>query len=248
MTIFTDKPQPSLDLISDLVMANHILAHLGIVDAFGHVSVRSDQTPDRFLLSRNLAPERVSCDDIVQYRLDGSAVDSQAPKGYLERYIHSAIYSARPDVNAIVHSHSPSVIPFSVSAKTTFKPICHMSGFLSRGVSKFEIRDTAGNASDLLIKDENLGRALAKSLGLSDFVLMRGHGSTTVASSLKLAVYRAYYAENNARLQLQALQLGDPQYLSPQEANTAMESVESQVDRPWNLWCAAVTDCVDRKP
>jgi ribulose-5-phosphate 4-epimerase/fuculose-1-phosphate aldolase len=230
---------PSASLIEDLVAANHILFAQGVVDAFGHVSVRHDQQPDRFLLARNMAPATVAAEDIVQYELDGTPLDANGRRVYLERFIHGSIYRARPDVMAVVHSHSPAVVPFSVSRAARFRPVCHMSGFLGAGAPKFEIRDSAGQGSDMLITSDGLGRALAGSLGSANFVLMRGHGSTTVAPSLKLAVYRAVYAEVNAKLQLQALQLGDPEYLTDEEAKAAAESTEGQVERPWAQWKAA---------
>jgi HCOMODA/2-hydroxy-3-carboxy-muconic semialdehyde decarboxylase len=227
---------PDSALVDDLVAANHILVDEGVLDAFGHVSVRHDQDPECFLLARNMAPGLVRREDILQYALDGTPLDAGDRRVYLERFIHGAIYRARPDVMAVVHSHSPSVVPFSVSRSTRLRAVCHMSGFLGAGSPLFEIRDVAGDASDLLVRDDRLGRALADSLGSASFVLMRGHGSTTVAPSLKLAVYRAFYAEVNAKLQLQAEQLGDPEYLTDGEAQTAMQSTEGQVERPWEIW------------
>jgi ribulose-5-phosphate 4-epimerase/fuculose-1-phosphate aldolase len=235
----SDLIAPAASLIEDLVAANHILFDQGVVDAFGHVSVRHDQQPNRFLLARNMAPGTVTAADILQYELDGTPLDAGDRRVYLERFIHGSIYRARPDVMAVVHSHSPGVVPFSVSRKTRLRPVCHMSGFLGAGAPLFEIRDAVGDGSDMLIRDDGLGRALASSLAGASFVLMRGHGSTTVASSLKLVVYRAVYAEINARLQMQAMQLGDPEYLSAKEAEAAMISTEGQVDRPWALWKAA---------
>jgi ribulose-5-phosphate 4-epimerase/fuculose-1-phosphate aldolase len=226
------------DLIADLVTANHILAHQRVVDAFGHVSARHPEHPDRFLLARNMAPAQVQAQDILTFALDGTPLDAGDRRVYLERFIHGAIFRARPDVMAVVHSHSPAVLPFTVSRRARLQPICHMSGFLGAGAPLFEIREAAGEGSDLLVRDDRLGRALADSLGSASFVLMRGHGSTTVAPSLKLAVYRAVYAEVNARIQAQALQLGDPVYLTPEEAAAAMASTEGQVERPWNLWKA----------
>jgi len=223
-------------LLDDLVAANHILVDEGVLDAFGHVSVRHPGAPDRFLLARNMAPGQVRREDILQFALDGTPLDAGDRRVYLERFIHGSIYRARPDVVAVVHSHSPSVVPFSVSRKARLRPVCHMSGFLGAGAPLFEIRETAGDATDLLVSDDRLGRALADSLGSASFVLMRGHGSTTVAPSLKLVVYRAVYAEVNAKLQIQALQLGDPEYLTPGEAATATANVEGQVERPWALW------------
>jgi ribulose-5-phosphate 4-epimerase/fuculose-1-phosphate aldolase len=224
-------------LIQDLADANRILFHQGVVDAFGHVSVRHDKRPDRFLLARNMAPKQVTPQDILEYELDGTPVDPSGPRGYLERFIHGSIYRARPDVMAVVHSHSSSVVPFTVSRRNRLLPVCHMSGFIGAGGAPlFEIRESAGQGSDLLVRDDRLGRALAQSLGDANLVLMRGHGSTAVAPSLKLVVYRAVYAEINARIQMQAIQLGDPVYLTPEEAQTTMESTEGQVERPWAMW------------
>lgn len=230
---------PSPALLDDLVAANHILADLGLVDAFGHISARHDRDPDRFLLARNMAPALVQAADVLQYELDGTPLDADGRRVYLERFIHGSIYRARPDVMAVVHSHSPAVLPFAVAKNARLRPVCHMSGFLGGGVPLFEIRDTAGAATDLLVSDERIGQALAGVLGAANFVLMRGHGSTTTAPSIKLAVYRAYYAEANAKLQLQAIQLGEPESLTQEECDATLESVEGQVERPWALWKAA---------
>ncbi|MGU1552443.1 class II aldolase/adducin family protein [Pseudomonas aeruginosa] len=223
-------------MIEDLVQANHILFDQGIVDAFGHVSVRHDKDSERFLLARNMAPGTVCARDIIQFTLDGVPVDAAGRAIYLERFIHAEIYRMRPDVQAIVHSHSPTVLPFSVSRDTVLRPVCHMSGFLGAGAPVFEIRESGGPATDLLVRDNVLGAALARSLGEASFVLMRGHGSTVVAPTLKQAVYRAIYAEVNARMQIQALSLGDVVYLSEEEAVTACANIETQVERPWELW------------
>ncbi|MDK2657650.1 class II aldolase/adducin family protein [Cupriavidus consociatus] len=223
-------------LIDDLVTANHILFDQGIVDAFGHVSVRHDHDPERFLLARNMAPATVTADDIVEFMLDGTPVNAAGRAVYLERFIHGEIYRSRPDVKAIVHSHSPTVLPFSVSKGTRFRPVCHMSGFLGGGTPVFEIREAAGDGTDLLIRDRNLGAALAQTLGESSFVLMRGHGSTVVGPSLRHAVYRAVYAEVNARLQVEAVRLGEVTYLSDKEAEAAQRNIETQIDRPWMMW------------
>lgn len=233
-----DRPSGSASdtLIEDLVCANHILFDQGIVDAFGHVSVRHDKDPGRFLLARNMAPATVTPDDIVEFKLDGSPVNAGGRAIYLERFIHGEIYRARPDVHAIVHSHSPTVLPFSVVKNTPFRPVCHMSGFLGAGTPIFEIRETAGDATDLLIRDGKLGAALAQKLGEASFVLMRGHGSTVVGPTLKHAVYRAVYAEVNAQLQVGAMRLGEVTYLSQGEADTACRNIETQIERPWALW------------
>jgi ribulose-5-phosphate 4-epimerase/fuculose-1-phosphate aldolase len=232
-----DSPAPSTQLVADLVDANRILAHQGIVDAFGHVSARHDGRPDRFLMARNLAPGLVTEADLLDYEVaSGEAVRTDPPRLYLERWIHSEIYKARPDVMAVVHNHSPAVLPFAIARGARLQPVCHMSGFLGSGTPLFEIRDHAGESTDLLIRNLPLGAALAQCLGGARVVLMRGHGCTVVAESVRVAVYRAVYTELNARLQLQASLLGEVQALSPGEAEATQATNEGQVERPWNLW------------
>ena len=160
-------PAADPGLIEDLVAANRILFDQGVVDAFGHVSARHDKAADRFLLARNMAPGRVTRDDIVEFDLDGNAVDAGGRRVYLERFIHSEIYRARPDVMAVVHNHSPTVVPFSVVPSQAFRPVCHMCGFIGAGAPNFEIRDVAGDATDLLIRSRELGAALARTLGIA---------------------------------------------------------------------------------
>ncbi|MES2508519.1 MAG: class II aldolase/adducin family protein [Pseudomonadota bacterium] len=225
-------------LIEKLVIANRILYDQRVVDGFGHVSVRHDKSPDHFLLSCNRAPGLVKKADILSYDLDGDLVVPSDQRSYLERFIHSEIYRARPDVMAVVHSHSVSVIPFGVTGQR-LRPIFHMSGFLGSGSSLFEIRDAGGN-TDLLIRNTGLGKALAESLGKHNCVLMRGHGSTVVGPSLEQAVYRAVYAEENAKLQLTSAALGPIEFLNPEEAELAMTNVEGQVRRPWELWSQSI--------
>jgi HCOMODA/2-hydroxy-3-carboxy-muconic semialdehyde decarboxylase len=230
---------PLAALIDDLVDANHILFHQGIFDAFGHVSARHPDDASRFLLSRNLAPGLVTAADIVEYAVDSAEpLAAAAPRGYLERYIHSEIYKARPDVMAVVHNHSPAVLPFGMAAGARLRPVCHMCGFLGDGPPVFEIRDTAGPATDLLIRSRELGAALAATLGGGRVVLMRGHGCTVVAENVKVAVYRSIYTELNAKLLQQALPLGAVTYLTPEEADATQVTNEGQVERPWGLWRA----------
>jgi ribulose-5-phosphate 4-epimerase/fuculose-1-phosphate aldolase len=225
-------------LLKKLSLANRILYDQGIVDGFGHVSVRHDKSPEYFLLSRNRAPGLVRPEDILSYDLEGHPAEPTDQRSYLERFIHSEIYKARPDVVSVVHSHSPGVIPFGITGQR-LRPVFHMSGFLGSGSALFEIRDAGGN-TDLLIRDSGLGRALALSLGAHNCVLMRGHGSTTVAPSLELAVYRAIYAEANAKLQLQAAAMGSINFLSEEEAALAAASTEGQVVRAWDLWAGRI--------
>ena len=219
-------------------MANRILYDQGVVDGFGHISVRHDTSPLHFLLSCNRAPGLVTADDILTYDLNGDLAEPSDKRSYLERLIHSEIYRARPDVMSIVHSHSQSVSPFGVTGQR-LRPIFHMSGFLGSGSALFEIRDAGGN-TDLLIRNTGLGRALAQSMGQSNCVLMRGHGSTTVGPSIEVAVYRAIYAEVNAKLQIQAAALGPVNFLNEEEAALAAATTEGQVLRAWDLWCGRI--------
>lgn len=219
--------------LTDLVDANHILFDQGVLDAFGHVSTRVADRPDSFLLSRNLAPALVGQDDILEFNLDGETLDLRPV--YLERFIHGEIYKARPDVLAIVHSHSPAVVPFSV-VDTPLRAVMHMAGFLAKPTPVFEIRNVIGAASDLLIRTAESGKALATSLAQSPVLLMRGHGSVAVGMSLKDAVYRAIYTEINAKTQTEALRLGSCTYLTEEEGAAIVPTMNSQIDRAWGIW------------
>ena len=223
-------------MTEDLVAANRILVNEGVLDAYGHVSLRHPANPDRYLMGRNLAPALVTAADIVEYDLDSEPVGAPAGFGhFFERFIHGEIYRARPDVNAVVHSHSPAVIPFSVTERP-LRPLYHMSSFLYPGVPVFEIRDT-GSMTDMLIGSRELGRALANTLGDNNVALMRGHGNVVVASTLPMAVFRAVYTEVNARLQAQALALGGPvNFLAPEESEKAMRVLENIHLRAWEIW------------
>ena len=227
------KPPDPL-LVETLVYANRILYDQGVVDGLGHASVRHDTEPGVFLLSCNRAPGLVRRRDIVCYDYDGNAVSETTERPYLERFIHGEIYRLRPDVVAVVHSHSPSVIPFAVT-NSRLRPVFHMSGFLGGGSAHFEIRDAGGN-TDMLIRNAQLGQALARSLGNCSCVLMRGHGSTVVGTSLEQVVFRAIYAEVNAKLQLAAHGLGEINFLNEEEARLASDTNDGQIPRSWNLW------------
>ena len=226
---------PHSELVADLVSANHILANEGVFDGFGHVSVRHDKRDDRFLIARSMAPSMITAQDIVECDFDGNVHDAQNRKSYLERFIHSAIYKVRPDVVAVVHNHSAALIPFGVTG-ARLRPICHMSGFLGSVTPVFEIRDAAGESSDMLIRSQALGEALAATLGQQAVALMRGHGAVVTGKSLQQVVFRSIYTEGNARLQAEAMRMGEPVYLNEDEARNSAETNDGQVDRPWQLW------------
>jgi len=231
-------------LIEDLVAANHILAAQGIFDAFGHVSVRHDADPNRFLMSHSIAPESVTAEDLVEYDLDGNPVDLRGRsragvpgrRQYLERYIHAEIYKARPDVVAVVHNHSPAVIPFGISS-VQMRPVYHVAAFIGAGLPIFDIRE-AGGITDMLVSNSALGRALAERLGEHRAVLMRGHGVAVVGPSLPFVVARSVYLEVNARIQIQAISLGGAvTYLDPREAQAVVDAGELRgFQRPWAMW------------
>ena len=229
------KLSASRGLVEDLVAASRILAMHEVLDAYGHVSARSDRRPGRFIMSRSLAPALVSAADLMELDADSEPLPRDRRKGFIERYIHGEIYRARPEVMAVVHSHAASVIPFGAT-RTRLRPIYHMGSFLWPGAPVFDIRKER-QANDLLIRDRELGAALAGSLGACSCVLMRGHGMTVVGESVPEAVFRAVYTEMNARLQLQATQLEGPiEFLSDEEGRRATAANRGTLERPWELW------------
>lgn len=224
-------------VIDDLVAANRILAGHGVLDGFGHVSARHPQRRDAYLLSRSLAPALVTPDDVIGYDLDSNAFDGDDRRPYLERFIHGAIYRLRPDVMAVVHSHSPSVIPFAASS-VPLRPLYHMASFLGRSAPVFEIRERFGT-TDMLVRNGSQGAALAEALSDAAVVLMRGHGFCAVGETLPVAVFRAIYTETNAALQQRAIALGGTvTYLDEGEARLSEATNRSVVARPWELWKA----------
>jgi len=229
-------PAPDAQLFADLVVANHILYDKQVVDAFGHVSVRHSRDSRYFLLARNMAPGQVRAQDIVTFTLDGDPINAAGRRVYLERFIHSEIYRVHPDVQAVVHSHSPAIVPLSISCATPLRAVFHMAGFIGTAAPTFDIRDVHGDGSDLLIRDQHLGAAFAAHFGQHAIVLMRGHGSTVVGTSLQHAVFRAVYAEINAHYQTAAMHLGAVRYLSAAECSACAQTHESQAERAWNLW------------
>ena len=229
-------PQTREAQIEDLVAANRILAQYEIVDGYGHVTVRSAANPNRYFISRSLAPAQVTAADIMEFDLDSNAVnETRGRSSYLERFIHGEVYKARPDVMSVVHMHAPSVIPFA-NSKTPLRPMYHMSAFIAQGIPIFEIREVAG-MTDLLISNAMIGRALAKTVGDKPAALMRGHGATVVGPTLAIAVARSVYLAANASMQAQAMALGGGvTYLDPEEAKKVGD--QGGYLRSWDLWKA----------
>lgn len=222
----------SSNQIEDLVAADHILASHEIFDAYGHVSARSERNPQHYFMSRSLAPELVTRDDILEYDLDSNAIGGSRAALFLERFIHGEIYKARPDVKAVVHCHTPSLIPFGAT-DVALRPIFGLAGFIAEGIPVFEIRKTAG-MTDLLIRDAARGRALAQELGNKPAALIRGHGAVVVGASIPLVVGRCIYMDLNARVQAQAMALSHKvTYLTPEEGKL---SVADDYRRAWELW------------
>jgi ribulose-5-phosphate 4-epimerase/fuculose-1-phosphate aldolase len=232
-------------LLDDLVAANRILYRQGVVDGFGHVSVRHPARSDRFLLSAAKAPGRVTAEDIMEFDLDGKPIDGRERPIYSERFIHSEVYKARSDVNAVIHSHSPTVIPFSVT-QVPLRPVHNTASFLAPEVPVFEMRKAAGMTNNL-VTDSARGKALVETLGDRPVALLRGHGNVVVGPDLRRTVSRAIYTEVNARMLLQAVMLGGPITFIDPEENKLIESGRGtqisghNVDRTWQMWLEEAT-------
>jgi len=238
--LFGQSPATNPDLdpaqVAELVTANHMLAEMGVLDGYGHVSVRDARNPNRYLLARAIPAGTVTAADIRVYDLDSNPITGTAADSFLERFIHGEIYKARPDVMAVVHSHAPEVIPFSVT-NVPLRPIIHMAGFLPQKVKVFDNRPLFGQ-TNLLIGNPEIGRALVGAMGSDPVILLRGHGLVVVAPGLHVAVGRAYYMTVDARVEQQALLLGGgtATFLSPEEAEKT--AAQDGFERTWKLWKA----------
>ena len=234
----TSAGPPDPKLVEDLVAAGRILADHGLLDGWGHVSVRHNRDPNRFLMSRGLSADLVTEKDILEFDLDSRPVDTHGlPMSALftERYIHGEIYKIRPDVLAVVHTHAPSLIPFGVT-KVPFKPMYHRSAFISFGIPVFEIRDRAG-MTDMLIRNPTLGHDLAEVLGNHPAALMRGHGAVVTGPSLPRVVGRTIFLALNATLQAQAMSMGAPiTYMDDEEARKIEAREGHGLARTWEGW------------
>src|SRR5262249_13163084 len=230
-------PMSKLDtLLEELVTANRILAREEVVDSFGHVSARHPERPDRFFLSRARAPDCIEREDIMEFTLDGEPVVARGRKPYLERFIHGAAYEAKPDVHAVVHNHSPSVIPFGVTG-TKIKPLMHVCAGMGHEVPIWDSGDKFGD-TNLLVSSVEMGRDLARCVGAGRTALLRGHGSVVTARSIREVVYIAVYLEMNARLQMQAMSMGPIKFLTGGEVDKILASTGALAfDRAWENWC-----------
>ncbi len=223
-------------VISELVIANRILAREGVVDAFGHISARHPRRPDRYLMSRSRAPELVTAEDLMEFELDGTPVDPRGRQPYAERPIHSGLYEARPDVHSVIHNHSYAVIPFSVT-RAQLRPMIHVAAPMGASVPVWDIRDKFGDG-EMLVVTQDQGRDLARAVGQGSVALMRGHGCVVAAQAIKLAVMTAVYTQVNARLQMDALRLGEPKYLTQSEIETMTRRQQTPLasERAWEYW------------
>jgi ribulose-5-phosphate 4-epimerase/fuculose-1-phosphate aldolase len=231
---------PIAALIDELVDANHILAHEGVVDAFGHVSVRNPEKPEHFFLSCSRSPELVGPADIMEFGLDGETVAPDKRSPYLERYIHGSIYAARPDVHAVIHSHAEDVLPFSISKTLTLRPVISTATSIGGPVPVWDIRDAFG-ATDHLVTSVPQGNDLAARLGPNRVVLMRGHGFAAGGASLYDVVQLAVNLPKNARVLLRALQFGDVVDITADEIRvqlTKPQPYPGMVPRAWEYWKA----------
>lgn len=220
----------------ELTHASRILSATGVLDAFGHVSCRHPQKPDHFFMSRRMAPGLVTPADIYEHDAEANGVTEPNKSLFLERFIHSEIYRSRPDVISVVHSHSPAVLPFTVVSDVRLRPLAHVCGFVEGTGPAFDIAEHDGHGTDLLIRTPELGRAFAGHMGETSVGLMRSHGFTTVGVSVRQSVYRAIYTGVNSSLQMDALRLGEPRYMTAAEAKACEDTTNGQIDRVWALW------------
>jgi ribulose-5-phosphate 4-epimerase/fuculose-1-phosphate aldolase len=226
----------SLETLEELVTANRILAREGVVDAFGHVSIRHPDFVDRFILSRARAPECIEIDDLMQFALDGTPIEPRGRKSYAERFIHGAVYEARREVFAVVHNHSPSVIPFGVTGMA-LRPVMHMCASMGVHVPLWDSRTTFGE-TNLLVTNIEMARDLAAALGSRPVALMRGHGCVVAGPSLRDVVFNSVYLELNADLQWKARSLGPVNFLTDNEIDAILRTRGSfTYERAWEYWC-----------
>jgi HCOMODA/2-hydroxy-3-carboxy-muconic semialdehyde decarboxylase len=241
-----------MNIITELVIANRILANEDVVDAYGHVSVRNPEAPDRFFLAHSKSPALVEAGDIVEHDLQANATREERRPLYLERFIHAAIYEARPDVIAVVHAHAEDVLPFTIT-KPALRPVIHSGAFIGAEVPVWDIAEQFGDRTNLLVTNLAQGRDLARRLGGNNIALMRGHGFAAAAKSLIDVVRMSVYLPRNARVQFKAMQLGELTPLSAGEiqartSGTGYKPQSPETQRAWQYWAqrAGCADLLDR--
>jgi ribulose-5-phosphate 4-epimerase/fuculose-1-phosphate aldolase len=231
-------PVPTkLDEARDLLArANRMLANEGVLDAFGHVTMRHPTDPGRYLMSRSRGPELVQPDDILEFTLDSQPLKPPTARLYGERVIHGEIYKARPEVNAVCHHHAPSILPFCVSGMA-LKPVYHLGATMGDAVPFWDSRDDFGDTNLIVAKPEE-GASLARALGANWTVLMRRHGATVAGTSLEELTFRTIYTARNAALQIQAHGLGNVSPLTAAETELAgrYNLQPGPVARAWEYW------------
>jgi len=233
--------------LEELVTANRILAREGVVDAFGHVSIRHPADPGRFLVSRARAPECIEAADIMEFTLEGQAIEARGRKPYAERFIHAGIYEARPDVAAVVHNHSPAVIPFGITG-VPLRPLMHMCASMGIDVPIWDSRTGFGD-TNLLVTALPMARDLARALGPRPVALMRGHGCVVAGGSLREVVFNAVYLQLNAELQQRAMALGPVTFLTDGEVAAILGTRSSfTFERAWEYWCQRAGRSYDERP
>ena len=224
--------------ISELVIANHVVAHLRLVDSFGHVTIRNPENPQRFFMSRARAPRLVTKEDILEFDLDSAPVDLRGLRPYSERFIHGCIYKARPDVMAICHNHAHELLPLAVT-KTVMRPALHTAAVIGHEVPVWDIRDRFGD-TNMLVTSNEMGVSLAETVGKGKAALMRGHGSVVVGTTVQDAVFTAFYLRLNAEVMIKAMSMGEPiTFLSQGEVDLSGElhSQPAAQGRAWEDWC-----------
>ena len=230
--VVADRPDPTL--LEDLVAANRILTDHGVLDAYGHISARDPGSRRHYWISRSMPPAQVTASDIIACDLDNNPVRAGETRLFFERVIHGEIYKARPDVMAVLHNHSPSLIPFC-NSDTRLRPMVGNAGFLGEGAPVFDIR-TVDDDGDLNVCTVAQARGLTKALGPHCLVLLRGHGAVAVGDTIRQVVRRAIIAETNARQQIQASMLGPVHFLTASEIEYARRMQPKDPDRAWQLW------------
>ena len=227
------------DIVRDLVIANRILAKEEVVDAYGHVSIRHPDNPNHFLIARSVAPELVGAEDIVELDLDGQPLRDDKRTLYLERFIHAAIFAARPEIMAVVHAHAEDTLPFGIADATKLRPVIHSGSFIGSAVPVWDIADNFGD-TNLLVTNIEQGRDLAKCLGGNNVALMRGHGFAAAGRSLIEVVRMSVYLPRNARALIRAKQLGGGiKYLTQGEIaarNRGYSPYSTETWRAWEYW------------